>query len=271
MSRFVVLLPLLAFLASVAVALPGNANEAANNFANSRDDSPKSVSSLVSHVLNFLKIDNVPRSNAKAFNVVSAVKEEDLDTEPADVFVPFAARQVQPTLPPVVQNPTLCTFPEIFRRNTRQRAPRDTRFFRRYRADTIVQFNMLYRVSNGVATVRITPGRNRFLRRVGVVIRLGGFSLTRANQVRPRPFISRNNPTRSRFQRSFDYTGVSDIARVSNFASCCGQRLTVNIFIRMCQLVRRNRPRRGRIFREVCRTRLVQPRASRLFCRRLRN
>lgn len=269
MYRFVVLLPLLTFIASITVAPSAYGHETKSNFINNLDESTKSFSSLTSHVQNFFNIQDTPTSNAQAFSIVSAVKEGDLDTEPADVFVPFAARQVQQTLPPVVQNPTLCTFPELFRRNTLQRSPRNTRLFRRFRSDTIVQFNMLYLVSNGVAIVRITPLRNRILRRVGVVIRIGGFTLTRQSQVQPKMFIRRNDPTRLRFQRSFDYSGVSDLRRSSRFASCCGRRLTVNMFIRICQLVPRNRPRRGIVFREVCRTRLVQPRPSRLFCRRL--
>lgn len=270
MYRFFVVLPLWTFIVCIFIALPVYADVTTSTVRNSGDTSPKSFSSLVSQVFNSLDIDGIPSSGAKAFNIVSSVKEQDLDTEPADVFVPFSARQVQPSLPPVLQNRRFCTFPELFRRNTRQRAPRNARVFRRYRADPIVQFQMLYRVTNGVATVRITPrGRQRTLRRVGVSIRLGNFQLTRANQIRPRPFIGRNNAGRFRFERSFDYTGVSDIPRVSDFSSCCGSRLTFNIFIRMCQLVRRNRRRRGRVFREVCRTRLVQPRSSRLFCRRI--
>lgn len=290
MYRFIVLPSVLTILAFIAIAsLPVTAiTSSTTKFITSLDDdSSKSISSVVSHVLNFLNIDDPPHYQSQSrpppprspvqyqpFKVISAINNNDaenldLEDEPADVFVPFTARQVQPTLPPVVNSPTLCTFPELFRRNTRQRAPRNARVFRRYRSDTIVQFNMLYTVSNGVATVRITPLRSRLLRRVGVSLRVGGFQLRRANQVGARPFIRRNNAARLRFTRSFDYTGVSDLPRASRFAACCGQRLTVNMFVRICQLVPRARPRRGRRFREVCRSRLVQPRAWRLWCRRI--
>lgn len=139
---------------SKAVTCPLSSTSTLSTFAK---DSTNTGSSLGSHVLGLLTTTKgAARSEAKAFSVVSAVKDEDIDTEPADVFVPFPANQVAPTLPPVIQNPTMCTFPELFRRNTRQRAPRNARAFRRYRQDTIVRFSLRYTVRNGVASVLLS-------------------------------------------------------------------------------------------------------------------
>lgn len=262
MPRLLLITTFLLCVLFSSAALQTRENLAPTLTATTRDESSAPASPRISHLLNFLTT-KASKSNVKAFDVVSAVKDEDFDTDISDVFIPSTAHSVEQTIAPIIQDPNFCTFPELFRGNTGQRAPRNARFFHRTEDDPIIKFKLWYRVKDGIAIVRITALGGSYIRRVGAIIRLGDFQLTRGKQIRPKTRYDRNDPDRFLFQRSFDYNSISDIPRVSAFEPCCGERLTINVFLRMCQPEMRRRR-----LREKCRNHLFQSRPLKLTCRR---
>lgn len=242
---------------------------AMSSLSSTTSDVSSGVSKLFSRVTSYL-------SHPPA--AVEALPETftDLSIDPTaltadgdDAFVPYVARLVDPSPTPLVQSPNFCTFPEPFRKKF-QRAPRNMRFFRRVRESSVVRFNVLYQATNGVARIRVrAAGRGLVFRRIGVSVRLGGFVLRRARDVSNREWISQTSPRRILYEQTLTLGGVTALRRTARNRRCCQQKLTVNLFVRMCRQVTVRRRGRNVTRLRNCSTKLVQPKASRLRCVRL--